>query len=81
MIEQAGTKRCSVVAPLRGTECEREAQRGRGTERKKERERDRKREREIERERERERERVIGMIQNSNMLSLAKIKNKTPVCS
>ena len=28
--EQAGTKCCSVVAPLRGTECKKEAHRGRG---------------------------------------------------
>ena len=27
---QAGTKCCSMVAPLRGTECKKEAQRGRG---------------------------------------------------
>ena len=29
MSNQAGTKRCSVVAPLRGTDCKREVQGGR----------------------------------------------------
>ena len=45
---QAGTKCCSVVAPLRGTECKKETQRGRG-ERKREEERGRERKREEER--------------------------------
>ena len=44
-LHQAGTKRCSVVATLQGTECLREAQRGRESGRQFKREGERGRER------------------------------------
>ena len=59
-VPQAGTKRCSVVAPLRGTECQREAQKGKGKggKRKREEERGRESKRKGGRGRERKREKL-----------------------